>query len=619
MYIYIYYYYHMFDVLVVGGGHAGVEAAHACHRLGLKCGLITHKKNTIGQMSCNPAIGGLGKSHIVKEIDAMGGIMAQATDMSGIQFRTLNTRKGPAVQALRAQCDRDLYKQSIQSIINNSNIEVMEGEVTDLIVEKDNVMGVITDSLGAIEAKKTILTTGTFLNGILYTGDEKKSGGRVGDKPSIPLSQKLYDLKLPMGRLKTGTPARIKMSSLNLGVMEEQPGDNPTPFMSSLQKKHPHPTQLPCYITRTTPATKKIIEENLHLSAMYSGQISGIGPRYCPSIEDKVFKFKDKETHQVFIEPEGINVDLVYPNGISSSLPKQTQERFIRTITGLENCEIDEFGYAVEYDFIDPRNLNDTLETKFFNNFYLAGQINGTTGYEEAAAQGLMAGVNACKSLLKQKPFVLERHESYIGVLINDLISHGVTEPYRMFTSRAEHRLMLSQDTARERLTTKANDIGLINQKDFKSFEKEEKEYQGFKKLLDNTKLSKPFEGVTALEALKRTDVSTAKLKEAIGEELASHPQIERAIIDQRYSGYIKKQLREIETNKKHFSTRIPVGLDYSLIPGLSNEIQEKLSSIRPPSIGVAAQLEGVTPASINLLRIYLRKQPNQNAEKETG
>ena len=609
----------MFDVLVVGGGHAGVEAAHACYRLGLKCGLITHKKNTIGQMSCNPAIGGLGKSHIVKEIDAMGGIMAQATDMSGIQFRTLNTRKGPAVQALRAQCDRDLYKQSIQSIINNSNIEVMEGEVIDLIVEKDNVMGVITDSLGAIEAKKTILTTGTFLNGILYTGDEKKSGGRVGDKPSIPLSQKLYDLKLPMGRLKTGTPARIKMSSLDLEVMEEQPGDSPTPFMSSLQEKNPHPTQLSCYITRTTPATKKIIEENLHLSAMYSGQISGIGPRYCPSIEDKVFKFKDKETHQVFIEPEGINVDLVYPNGISSSLPKQTQERFIRTITGLENCEIDEFGYAVEYDFIDPRNLNDTLETKFFNNFYLAGQINGTTGYEEAAAQGLMAGVNACKSLLKERPFILERHESYIGVLINDLISHGVTEPYRMFTSRAEHRLMLSQDTARERLTIKANSIGLINQKDFKSFKKEEEEYQAFKKLLDNKKLSKPFEGVTALEALKRTDVSTAKLKEAIGEELASHPQIERAIIDQRYSGYIKKQLREIETNKKHFSTRIPVGLDYSLIPGLSNEIQEKLSNIRPPSIGVAAQLEGVTPASINLLRIYLRKQPNQNAEKETG
>jgi tRNA uridine 5-carboxymethylaminomethyl modification enzyme len=609
----------MFDVLVVGGGHAGVEAAHACYRLGLKCGLITHKKNTIGQMSCNPAIGGLGKSHIVKEIDAMGGIMAQATDMSGIQFRTLNTRKGPAVQALRAQCDRDLYKQSIQSIINNSNIEVMEGEVIDLIVEKDNVMGVITDSLGAIEAKKTILTTGTFLNGVLYTGDEKKSGGRVGDKPSIPLSQKLYDLKLPMGRLKTGTPARIKMSSLDLEVMEEQPGDSPTPFMSSLQAKHPHPTQLSCYITRTTPATKKIIEENLHLSAMYSGQISGIGPRYCPSIEDKVFKFKDKETHQVFIEPEGINVDLVYPNGISSSLPKQTQERFIRTITGLENCEIDEFGYAVEYDFIDPRNLNDTLETKFFNNFYLAGQINGTTGYEEAAAQGLMAGVNACKSLLNEKPFILERHESYIGVLINDLISHGVTEPYRMFTSRAEHRLMLSQDTARERLTTKANSIGLINQKDFNSFKREEEEYQSFKKLLDKKKLSKPFEGLTALEVLKRTDVSTAKLKQAIGEEFASHPQIERAIIDQRYSGYIKKQLREIETNKKHFSTRIPTGLDYSLIPGLSNEIQEKLSNLRPPSIGVAAQLEGVTPASINLLRIYLRKQPNQNVEKETG
>ncbi len=609
----------MFDVLVVGGGHAGVEAAHACYRLGLKCGLITHKKNTIGQMSCNPAIGGLGKSHIVKEIDAMGGIMAQATDMSGIQFRTLNTRKGPAVQALRAQCDRDLYKQSIQSIINNSNIEVIEGEVIDLIVEKDNVMGVITDSLGAIEAKKTILTTGTFLNGVLYTGDEKKSGGRVGDKPSIPLSQKLYDLKLPMGRLKTGTPARIKMSSLDLEVMEEQPGDSPTPFMTSLQAKHPHPTQLSCYITRTTPATKKIIEENLHLSAMYSGQISGIGPRYCPSIEDKVFKFKDKETHQVFIEPEGINVDLVYPNGISSSLPKQTQERFIRTITGLENCEIDEFGYAVEYDFIDPRNLNDTLETKFFNNFYLAGQINGTTGYEEAAAQGLMAGVNACKSLLNEKPFILERHESYIGVLINDLISHGVTEPYRMFTSRAEHRLMLSQDTARERLTTKANSIGLINQKDFNSFKREEEEYQSFKKLLDKKKLSKPFEGLTALEVLKRTDVSTAKLKQAIGEEFASHPQIERAIIDQRYSGYIKKQLREIETNKKHFSTRIPTGLDYSLIPGLSNEIQEKLSNLRPPSIGVAAQLEGVTPASINLLRIYLRKQPNQNVEKETG
>ena len=605
-----------FDVVVVGGGHAGVEAAYAVCRSGLSCALVTFEKNKIGQMSCNPAIGGLGKSHIVREIDAMGGIMPIATDMSGIQYRTLNTRKGDAVQALRVQCDRDLYKQAIQKILNSTSINIFEEEVEDLIVEQESVKGVITKNK-KIYGKKTILTTGTFLNGLMYTGSEVSSGGRVGDDSAIPLSKKLYDLNLPMGRLKTGTPARVKMSTLDLSVMEEQPGETPTPFMSLTGEVKQHQEQLSCFITRTNKTTHQIISDNTHLSAMYSGNISGIGPRYCPSIEDKVFKFGHKDSHQIFIEPEGIGVDLVYPNGISTSLPKKAQEDFIHTIKGMEQCEITEFGYAVEYDFVDPRTNKKTLETKYFNDFYLAGQINGTTGYEEAAAQGLVAGLNAAQAIQKKPDFILQREEAYIGVLIDDLTTHGITEPYRMFTSRAEHRLLLSQNNAEQRLLCKAFDLGIISEERKTTFVNKEKQYKEFVKTrLDKTKIlsftNKKQQTVSLDEKrsisliLARPDVDENNLIKLNKEEEAF---FKRASTEIKYKGYIEKQTREINKNKKQNNKKIPPSINYKKISGLSNEVVEKLTKSQPETIGSASQIEGVTPAAINLILISIKKR----------
>ena len=596
-----------YDVIVIGGGHAGCEAVHAAHRKKLKTCLISISKKSIGQMSCNPAIGGLGKTHLVKEIDSAGGIMAEATDASGIQYRTLNTRKGETVRSLRVQCDRDKYKEAIQKILKDTDIEIIEAEVDDIEINNGKAKAVILDNGKKLKGEAIILTTGTFLRGVMYKGDKKIEGGRVGDKASIKLAERLYSLKLPMGRLKTGTPARIKLTSLNLESMEEQPGEEPTPWMSKKGKSKKHIKQISCYITRTNPDTHKEIADNIKKSAMYSGNIVGIGPRYCPSIEDKIHKFPEKESHQIFIEPEGAEVDLVYPNGISTSLPEENQKKFIQTIKGMENAEITEYGYAVEYDFVDPRALNKTLELIDVENLYLAGQINGTTGYEEAAAQGLMAGINASLKICKEESLVLERHDGYIGVLIDDLTNLGVTEPYRMFTSRAEHRLMFSQDNAEQRLLEKFYKKGFVESEQFKRYSEQEEVYKNFKKTNETKTVPMNNKKQQLKEFLKKPNPNLKKVARLI--ETKDHESLERFANERKYEGYINKQLREIKRNEKNLKRQIPETIKFVEIEGLSSEVKEKLLASRPKTIGDASRIEGVTPAAISLITVAIAKK----------
>ena len=596
-----------YDVIVIGGGHAGCEAVHAAHRKKLKTCLISISKKSIGQMSCNPAIGGLGKTHLVKEIDSAGGIMAEATDASGIQYRTLNTRKGETVRSLRVQCDRDKYKEAVQKILKDTDIEIIEAEVDDIEINNGKAKAVILDNGKKLKGEAIILTTGTFLRGVMYKGDKKIEGGRVGDKASIKLAERLYSLKLPMGRLKTGTPARIKLTSLNLESMEEQPGEEPTPWMSKKGKSKKHIKQISCYITRTNPDTHKEIADNIKKSAMYSGNIVGIGPRYCPSIEDKIHKFPQKESHQIFIEPEGVEVDLVYPNGISTSLPEENQKKFIQTIKGMENAEITEYGYAVEYDFVDPRALNKTLELIDVENLYLAGQINGTTGYEEAAAQGLMAGINASLKICKEESLVLERHDGYIGVLIDDLTNLGVTEPYRMFTSRAEHRLMFSQDNAEQRLLEKFYKKGFVEREQFKRYSEQEEAYKNFKKTNETKTVTMNNKKQQLKEFLKKPNPNLKKVARLI--ETKDHESLERLANERKYEGYINKQLREIKRNEKNLKKQIPETIKFVEIEGLSSEVKEKLRASRPKTIGDASRIEGVTPAAISLITVAIAKK----------
>ena len=600
-----------YDVIVIGGGHAGCEAAHAAHRKKLKTCLVSISKKSIGQMSCNPAIGGLGKTHLVKEIDAAGGIMAEATDASGIQYRTLNTRKGQTVRSLRVQCDRDKYKEAVQKIIKGTDIEVIEAEVEDIEINNGKAEAVFLDSGKKLEGKAVILTTGTFLKGIMYKGDKKTEGGRVGDKASVKLANKLYSLNLPMGRLKTGTPARLKLTSLDLESMEEQPGEEPTPWMSKQGKNNKHIKQISCYITRTNPETHKEISDNIQKSAMYSGNIVGIGPRYCPSIEDKIHKFPLKESHQIFIEPEGVDVDLVYPNGISTSLPEENQKKFIQTIKGMESAEITEYGYAVEYDFVDPRALNKTLELMDVENLYLAGQINGTTGYEEAAAQGLMAGVNASLKICNEESLILERHDGYIGVLIDDLTNLGVTEPYRMFTSRAEHRLMFSQDNAEQRLIEKFHKKGFVENEQYNRYIEQEEKYKNFKKHNETKTILSENKKQQLKDFLKKPNPDLKKVAKLI--ETKDQENLERFANECKYEGYIKKQLREIKRNEKNLKKPIPEAINFLEIEGLSTEVKEKLSASRPKTIGDASRLEGVTPAAISLITVAIAKNRNRD------
>ena len=614
-----------FDVIVIGGGHAGTEAALAAARMGSQTLLLTHNIETLGQMSCNPAIGGIGKSHLVKEIDALGGAMAEATDKAGIQFRVLNSRKGPAVRATRAQADRVLYKAAIRHTLESQpNLTLFQQAADDLIVENDQVTGVVTQTGIRFNARTVVLTTGTFLGGVIHIGMQHHAGGRAGDAPANALAQRLRELPFNVGRLKTGTPPRIDARSVDFSVMQEQWGDDPTPVMSFIGSRSQHPEQVCCYVTRTTEQTHDIIRSGFDRSPMFAGSIEGVGPRYCPSIEDKVNRFADKDSHQIFVEPEGLTTNELYPNGISTSLPFDIQLAAVRSIPGFENAHITRPGYAIEYDYLNPQDLRHTLETKFIQGLYFAGQINGTTGYEEAGAQGLLAGINAALRSQEKDEWYPRRDEAYLGVLVDDLITMGTSEPYRMFTSRAEYRLILREDNADLRLTEIGRKLGLVNDERWQKFNDKREAIATERSRLEVTRihpnteagerangfLKQPMTRDQSLaELLRRPEIVYSHIAE-IGAEKAEDPVVaDQVEIEIKYEGYISRQTDEIERLRKNENTALPVDLDYDVIGGLSNEIKQKLKTVRPETVAQASRIQGVTPAAVSQILVHLKKR----------
>jgi len=627
-----------YDIIVIGGGHAGTEAALAAARMGMQTLLLTHNIETIGQMSCNPAIGGIGKGHLVKEVDALGGAMAQAADLGGIQFRILNARKGPAVRATRAQADRIRYKAAIRAMVESQpNLVLFQQAADDLVLAGGQVVGVRTQMGVTFTCRAVVLTTGTFLGGRIHVGLENYSGGRAGDPPSIALAQRLRALPLRVGRLKTGTPARIDARSVDFSRLQAQPGDEPVPVFSFLGRREQHPRQVACHITYTNARTHDIIRAGLDRSPLYTGVIDGVGPRYCPSIEDKIVRFADKDRHQIFIEPEGLDTFELYPNGVSTSLPFDVQHAFIRSIEGFENAHITRPGYAIEYDFFDPRDLRPTLETRVIEGLFFAGQINGTTGYEEAAAQGLLAGLNAALKLKGQEGWWPRRDQAYIGVLVDDLITHGTGEPYRMFTSRAEHRLLLREDNADLRLTEIGWRFGLVNETRWRAFSDKREAIEREQQRLQDTVLHPsrltatdservfgevPGRDYRLTELLRRPDVTYAGLMSLPGVAPAEPmPDVvaEQVEIQCKYAGYIERQSMEVARLQRNEETRLPENLDYSRINGLSNEVRQKLEARRPATLGHAARIPGVTPAAVSLLLIHLRKLAGSGSLKASA